>query len=189
MTIFEVLSLFGGLALFLFGMNIMGQALEKAAGSKLKELLAGQEVGALNRPSIHERIGLCDKGRRVRLGDKVRTDCGLEWEGNLFARTAAERASWYAFYQKLIRLRLKNRELTHGRFHLLDAGEDVPPEERTVVAFERRLRRSAVRCAVNLGPAPRRVPGLASQPGETVLYGKLEDGVLSAFSALVVRGG
>jgi len=45
MTIFEVLSLFGGLALFLFGMNIMGQALEKAAGSKLKELLARLTAG------------------------------------------------------------------------------------------------------------------------------------------------
>ncbi|MEA5038704.1 MAG: Na/Pi cotransporter family protein [Clostridiaceae bacterium] len=40
MGIFEVLSLLGGLALFLFGMNLMGQALEKAAGSKLKNLLA-----------------------------------------------------------------------------------------------------------------------------------------------------
>ncbi len=36
MTIFNVLELFGGLALFLFGMNFMGEALEKSAGNKLK---------------------------------------------------------------------------------------------------------------------------------------------------------
>lgn len=36
MDLFDVLSLLGGLALFLFGMNLMGQALEKRAGSKLK---------------------------------------------------------------------------------------------------------------------------------------------------------
>ena len=33
MNIFDVLSLIGGLALFLFGMNIMGDALEKRAGN------------------------------------------------------------------------------------------------------------------------------------------------------------
>ncbi len=40
MTIFNVLSLVGGLSLFLFGMNIMGNALEKRAGSRLKKILA-----------------------------------------------------------------------------------------------------------------------------------------------------
>lgn len=39
MTIFDVLDLVGGLALFLFGMNIMGAALEKKAGGQLKSLL------------------------------------------------------------------------------------------------------------------------------------------------------
>lgn len=40
MTIFDVLSLVGGLALFLFGMNIMGQSLEKSAGNSLKTILS-----------------------------------------------------------------------------------------------------------------------------------------------------
>lgn len=40
MDIFAVLNLIGGLALFLFGMNLMGQALEKRAGNKLKNILA-----------------------------------------------------------------------------------------------------------------------------------------------------
>lgn len=39
MDIFSVLSLFGGLAIFLYGMNLMGDGLEKSAGSKLKTIL------------------------------------------------------------------------------------------------------------------------------------------------------
>ena len=39
MTIMNVLSLFGGLGLFLFGMQLMGEALEKAAGTRRKKLL------------------------------------------------------------------------------------------------------------------------------------------------------
>lgn len=39
MTLMNVLSLLGGLGLFLFGMRIMGESLEKAAGDRLKRLL------------------------------------------------------------------------------------------------------------------------------------------------------
>lgn len=39
MTIFNVLSMIGGLSLFIFGMNVMGEALEKKAGGKLKHFL------------------------------------------------------------------------------------------------------------------------------------------------------
>ena len=39
MDLFDVLTLLGGLSLFLFGMNIMGASLEKRAGSSLKILL------------------------------------------------------------------------------------------------------------------------------------------------------
>ena len=39
MNIFNVLSLIGGLCIFLFGMNVMGQALERRAGGKLRVLL------------------------------------------------------------------------------------------------------------------------------------------------------
>ncbi|MBR1860631.1 MAG: Na/Pi cotransporter family protein [Lachnospiraceae bacterium] len=39
MDIFDVLNLIGGLCLFLFGMNVMGQALERRAGNKLRSLL------------------------------------------------------------------------------------------------------------------------------------------------------
>ena len=39
MSIFDVLTMIGGLCLFLFGMNIMGEALERRAGSSLRSLL------------------------------------------------------------------------------------------------------------------------------------------------------
>ena len=39
MDLFQFLNLIGGLSLFLFGMNVMGQALERRAGSKLRSLL------------------------------------------------------------------------------------------------------------------------------------------------------
>ena len=39
MDIFDLLTMIGGLSLFLFGMNIMGQALERRAGGQLRALL------------------------------------------------------------------------------------------------------------------------------------------------------
>lgn len=39
MSIFDVLALFGGLALFLFGMNVMGDGLTRAAGGKMERIL------------------------------------------------------------------------------------------------------------------------------------------------------
>lgn len=39
MDIFDLLTMIGGLSLFLFGMNIMGESLERAAGSSLRSLL------------------------------------------------------------------------------------------------------------------------------------------------------
>lgn len=39
MTIFDVLTLIGGLCLFLFGMDLMGQALERRAGNSLRAIL------------------------------------------------------------------------------------------------------------------------------------------------------
>ena len=40
MTFFDVLSLVGGIALFLYGMEVLGKSLEKAAGSQLKSILS-----------------------------------------------------------------------------------------------------------------------------------------------------
>jgi phosphate:Na+ symporter len=40
MDLFDVLTLVGGLCLFLFGMNLMGDALERRAGNSLRSLLS-----------------------------------------------------------------------------------------------------------------------------------------------------
>lgn len=47
MDLFDVLTLVGGLALFLFGMNIMGESLEKSAGGGLNRLLSKLTTGKL----------------------------------------------------------------------------------------------------------------------------------------------
>ena len=39
MTIFDLLNLICGLALFLYGMEVMGEALKRGAGSRLKIIL------------------------------------------------------------------------------------------------------------------------------------------------------
>ncbi len=39
MTIYNFLTLVGGLAMFLFGMDVMGKGLERQAGNKLQSLL------------------------------------------------------------------------------------------------------------------------------------------------------
>ncbi len=41
MDIFAVFTLLGGLAIFLFGMNVMGESLEKSSGGRLKSVLEG----------------------------------------------------------------------------------------------------------------------------------------------------
>ncbi len=47
MDIFDVLTLVGGLCLFLFGMNLMGDALERSAGSKLEIMIGKLTTGKL----------------------------------------------------------------------------------------------------------------------------------------------
>ncbi len=47
MDIFNALTMIGGLCLFLFGMNVMGQALERRAGGKLRLLLGKLTTGKI----------------------------------------------------------------------------------------------------------------------------------------------
>ena len=49
MTFFDVLTLIGGLSLFLFGMHVMGEGLEKRAGQGLKTLLGRLTATACSR--------------------------------------------------------------------------------------------------------------------------------------------
>jgi len=47
MDLFDLLSLIGGLCLFLYGMNVMGEALERRAGNSLQSLLGKLTTGKL----------------------------------------------------------------------------------------------------------------------------------------------
>ncbi|MBO5327027.1 MAG: Na/Pi cotransporter family protein [Clostridia bacterium] len=47
MDLFDVLTLIGGLCLFLYGMNVMGQALERSAGGKLELMLGKLTTGKM----------------------------------------------------------------------------------------------------------------------------------------------
>ena len=57
MSIFDVLTMIGSLCLFLFGMDLMGQSLERRAGGKLRTLLdrmTGRVIHRLSdRPCHH----------------------------------------------------------------------------------------------------------------------------------------
>ena len=149
-------------------------------------LLTGQEFGALNRPSIHDRLRPCGKGRRLQAAGSDGEEAGVEFEGNLFERDRAGRQDWYAFYKRLIRLRRATPELTRGDFRLLDPGEEAPTDTHAVLAFQRRLGDTCVRCAVNLGPDRRRLSNAGLFAGRRV-YGRLDGGQLAPFGAVVTR--
>lgn len=149
-------------------------------------ILTGEEFGAVNRPPIHDRMNPIGKRRRIQCADHVREQESVEFEGNSFAREPAERAAIYKLFQDLIRLRTKNKEFSRGSFALLDAGEECQPTQRTVVAFERKLGKSVIRCAINLGPHDRRLRN-ASQFTGTSLFGELRGDTLPAFSAVAIK--
>lgn len=149
-------------------------------------MLCGQEFGAANRPSIHERILTCDKGIRIQQGDHVIKREGVEFEGNLFARTHEERQAWYAFYKELIALRLNQIALTDGDFNMLDLEEQCNVPDRCIVAFARSHNDVTLHCAINLGPEIRTVQRADLLQGP-MLYGQWDGRALSPFSAVVVK--
>ena len=48
MDLFSILNFIGGLSLFLFGMHVMGEALERRAGGKLKSILEKMTTSKLS---------------------------------------------------------------------------------------------------------------------------------------------
>ena len=185
-----------GRGLYRFGEGAVHAVMQLAflSGHAIPFLLTGQEFGAINRPSIHERFGACDKGRRV-FPDSAnrhttpgpREEPGIEIEGNVFARGADARHRWYTFYRELIRLRKRHRVLREGSFQLLDAGEASAADRRSVVAFKRELARSRLHCAVNFGPKPRQLRRAGDLFTGNRLYGNLDGDILAPFSAVVCR--
>jgi glycosidase len=175
------------------GMYLYGEGAVRAvnqliflANHTIPFILTGEEFGALNRPPIHDRMNPIGKKRRVKSGDRVCEQECVEFEGNIFAREPGKRRELHAFFQNLIRLRLKTPELTRGTFALIDAGEDAPRNMRSVIAFERRLGKRGVCCAVNMAPEPRTLRNASAFAGQ-VLHGALEGNVLPPYSAVVVR--
>ena len=157
------------------------------SGHCLPTLVSGQEFGAVNRSSLATRISTFANGRRVhRPGGAVTLQDGIEFEGNLFAEGVRKRKGWYAFYRELMVLRRSAPELTCGEFALIEAGEKSPESQRTVVAFERRHADQIVRCAVNIGSAPRELAH-ADLFQRRPLYGGLINGALAPFTSIVVR--
>jgi glycosidase len=152
-------------------------------------LLTGEEFGALDRPSIHARCQPCDKGRRFLSADgRERHQEGVEFEGNLFDRGLDARQQWYALFRELVALRKTNRPLTAGSCSILDVGEEAAPRDQTVIAFDRKLGRRLIRCAVNLGEHPRTLSRASALFAGEFLYGALEaGGGLPPFSAAVVQ--
>ena len=96
-------------------------------------LLCGQEFGAENRPSIHERFGICDKGYRL-IEDAETPIPGVEIEGNVFARGPENRKAWYTFYKTLASLRTEHPALRRGTIVWGDT--DHPDLLRCTIEFE-----------------------------------------------------
>ena len=95
MGISDIISLFGGIALFLFGMTLMGDGLKKAAGEKLDEISDGAEDAAFVQTicrAMFERSarGMCTNLAAILLlsGEKKANVCA---EGSLVQRSRAYR--------------------------------------------------------------------------------------------------
>ena len=176
-----------GRGIYRFGEGVVRAAnvIVFCSAHALPFILTGQEFGAANRPSIHERIQHCDKGYRQTDHDGYPQRDGVEFEGNIFARSAAKRASLYAFYQGLIQLRKQCPELVYGRFEPLDVQEEAPAEQSSVVAFDRILDGQTVRVAVNVGAETRQINAVLFEG--VVLWGEPPTEGLLPWQAIVVR--
>ncbi|HNR94125.1 MAG TPA: alpha-amylase family glycosyl hydrolase [Kiritimatiellia bacterium] len=145
-------------------------------------MLTGQEFGAANRPSIHERIGPCDKGRRVCTGAGIRSCEGVEFEGNLFARGFDKRREWYEFFRTLMSLRSRCPVLVDGEISLREPAPD-DYARRHILIFERRKARDIILCALNFGPEASEVPADLVQG--RIIFGALDGSILPAFGFAV----
>jgi len=150
-------------------------------------LLTGQEFGALNRPSIHERASVCDKGYHFFDGAKWTRREGVEFEGNIFDRGRERRNAWFSFFRDLIQRRASIPAMRDGTIEILDAQEDAQAADQSVVAL--RMSRDEKSCVVivNLGPAPRKLKNEDILRGHQIA-GQLDDqGALPAFGSLCIE--
>ncbi len=129
MTITEVLGLLGGLALFLYGMRMMGDGLERMAGSRLKSILEtltrnrflGMLVGAALTALIQSsnamtamtvgfvNAGLMDLSQAI--GVIMGANIGTTMTGQLIALKVTTIAPLFAFVGVVLFLFIKNKKL------------------------------------------------------------------------------
>jgi glycosidase len=179
-----------GRGMYLYGEGAVRavNALIFCAPHTLPFILTGQEFGALNRPPIHDRMNPIGKRRRIiNPGNgNVRTQESVEFEGNIFLRDFAGRQDLYRYFQSLIKLRLKNPALTKGTFALWNPGEHCEMKDRTVIAFVRSHRQQHLLCVINLGHEDRKFDRADVIQSGQIEFGTFTDGILPAFSAVVV---
>ena len=71
MTIFDVLNMIGGLCLFLFGMAVMGDGLERRAGNSLKVLLDTPSIALCIIDAVRHNMNAHEAIRRLRKNNPV----------------------------------------------------------------------------------------------------------------------
>ncbi len=178
-----------GRGVYRFGPGAVRAFMTLAACSPLGMpfLLTGQEFGAENRPSIHERIQPCDKGRRLLLPDgSTGLQEGVEFEGNLFARKYENRREWYQFFRALIAFRNEHPALRRGEYREIDPQEDAVATRATVIAFERRTGDERLLCVINLGDEERTLSNpdlLNTEP----IYGRRFSNRIAPFEAFILN--
>jgi len=150
-------------------------------------LFTGQEFGAANRPSIHNRFSLCDKGPAITDGETIWFKDGIEFEGNSFIRETAARKELLHFYKELIQLRKAYPALQTGSFTLLDIQQSEHSSERNLMAFERKLDGTTLRCAINLGSRAIKLQPKDLFAGERIYGQTTAEDTLPPFSAIITR--
>ncbi len=55
MDFFSILTMLGGLALFLYGMHVLGEGLSRASGGRMEQILERLTSGKIGRASCRER--------------------------------------------------------------------------------------------------------------------------------------
>ena len=173
-----------GRGIYRFGLaavKVMTQLLY-ATNHCIPFMLTGQEFGAANRPSIHNRFGLCDKGCQIVDGTTIYRREGIEFEGNCFVRTYTARQELVQFYRDLITWRKTHPALQTGTFQWLEADEEGPAPSHTLIAFERSNEEETVRCIVNLGHTPKRFRNTRLLSGQPLTGPLPADGVIPPFT-------
>ena len=131
MTVTEIMGLLGGLALFLYGMQMMSQGLESAAGNKMKQILEkltsnrflGVLVGAVITAVIQSSsattvmvVGFVNSGMMT-LNQAVwiimGANIGTTITGQLIALDVGAIAPFIAFLGVAIVVFMKNEKLHH----------------------------------------------------------------------------